>query len=312
MATDQDDSKPFRILSLDGGGVRGVFSAKILELIEKKLGIKINQHFDLIVGTSTGSISAAAVATDYDLDQLVQQYTEMSKEVFPPQGISRCWKGLFSSQYKTEPLENFLKDAFGEIRMGQIDRPLILNATNVTKRKVHLFKSRYQEGLRRGDYVRDGDVPLYRAVLASCAAPLYFDPVEIDSNTLVCDGGVWANNPALVGYVDAISNFKRDPADIKILSIGTGTPEQDYASSQSWGFCSGWKGRQLVDFLMRCQTDFPTNCLQLLNPGNIFRINPPINSAYALDFPKAVPTLISTADSEFTDQSQDINKFLGG
>ena len=110
---------------------------------------------------------------------------------------------MLKSKYDAKVLENLLRDSFGETTLGNIKKPLIINATNVSTGKVHVFKSSYQKDRRNGDYFRDREVPLYKAVLASCAAPVYFDPVDIEGD-LVCDGGLWANNPAVVGYVDAI------------------------------------------------------------------------------------------------------------
>lgn len=296
--------KVFKILSIDGGGVRGILPAKFLSLMEEKLGVSLHKDFDMVVGTSTGSIIAAAIAVDYNMSQLAEDYRKHSKDIF-----RKRWslKGMCRSEYDSKPLSQFLHEKFGEVKLGEINHPLILNATNASIGDVHVFKSSYQLTQRKGDYVRDGEVPLYKAVLASCSAPLYFDPVDIDG-TLVCDGGLWANNPALVGYTDAIRNFKK--TNIKILSLGTGRADIAYKSASRWGFLTGWKKEKLVDFMMSCQTRFPSNVLSLIDEKTILRITPEISGNFPLDKCENIPTLLEEAKSLFTKQSSELQKFL--
>ena len=296
-------NKPLRVLSIDGGGVRGMLPARILFLMEEKFHINIYNTFDLIVGTSTGSIVTGAIATKYDLTQLVDDYMEASPKIFKKRW-SLC--GLARSKYDRKSLENFLHKRLGDIKLGEIEKPIILNATNVSVWGVHVFKSAYQKKYRGGDYVRDPDVPLFKAVLASCAAPAYFDPVEI-KGTLVCDGGVWANNPALVAYTEAKSNFKTD--NIKILSLGTGKSQRTYQKSNCWGLLSGWKNTKLVDFMMSCQIDFPQNSLNLIDEEQILRINPEIENCNLDDYEK-MDNLRATADEVFTKRNKEILNFL--
>ena len=298
-------SKFFKILSLDGGGIRGIFSARVLDLMNDKLGIDIYNTFDLIVGTSTGGIVAAAVATRYNLSKLVEDYEHYAPRIFKRRF---SLKGLLRSRYDNKILEDLLRDSFGEISLGDIKTPLIINATNVSTGKVHVFKSSYQEDRRSGDYFRDGDVPLYKAVLASCSAPVYFNPVEI-AGDLICDGGLWANNPGIVAYVDAVRNFNKTPENMRILSIGTGNTRQFYLPSSSWGLATGWKREKIVSFAMLNQTQYAENCLNLIMPENILRINPEIES-WELDDYEVLPTLKSLASQEVTNRGELIKEFL--
>ena len=301
----KQESEYFKILSLDGGGVRGIFSARVLDLMNDALGINVCNTFDLLVGTSTGSIVAAAIATGHSLSELVSDYECFAPLIFKKRVSAR---GLLRSKYDNNVLETFLRESFGEVTLGDIKVPLIINATNVSTGSVHVFKSSYQEDRRGGDYFRDGDVPLYKAVLASCSAPTYFDPVEI-SGDLVCDGGLWANNPALVGYVDATRNFNRTTVNTRILSIGTGNPQQFYLPSKRWGLVTGWKKGKIVNFAMLSQTQYAENCLGLIMPENIRRINPEIEN-WKLDDCKALPALKSLALREVTNRGESTRKFL--
>ena len=303
----------FRILSLDGGGVRGIFSARVLDLMNGNLNIDVYNTFDLVVGTSTGSIVAAAVATGRDLSELVEDYESRAPEIFGRRNLlSRIH---LKSKYDAGVLEKFLRDRFGKIRLGDIETPLMINATNVSTGRVQVFKSSYQKRRRAGDYFRDGEVPLYKAVLASCSAPTYFDPASV-SGDLVCDGGLWANNPALVAYTEAIRNFQRKPENMRILSIGTGKVSQFYSRSSWrgllkdwWGLFTGWKGKKIVDFVMLGQSQYAENCLNLIMPEGVMRINPEIEK-WKLDDCESIPTLKSLALFEVTNSGEKIKRFL--
>lgn len=295
--------KVFRILSIDGGGVRGVFAAKMLALMEARLNI--HEIFDLIVGTSTGSIVAAAIAVKYDLTQLVDDYQKNAPKIF--QKKFNLF-GLCRSKYDSKPLSMFLNEKLGDIKLGEIEKPLIVNATNISIGELHFFKSSYLERQEEGNYVRDGDVPLYKAVLGSCSAPIYFDPVDI-GGTLICDGGMWANNPSLVGYTESIRRFCVNSDNIKVLSLGTGQARQVYLASRRWGFLNGWKRTKLINSLMSFQTEYPQKVLSLINPEMVFRINPTIDD-YELDDYRCIPTLIELAKSEFTRDNTKISNFL--
>lgn len=304
MSTEKK-SRSFKILSLDGGGIRGIFSAQVLDLMNDRLGINPYNTFDLLVGTSAGSIVAAAIATEYDLSKLVRDFKCYAPRIFKRR-FSLC--GFLRSKYSNKVLEDLLRKSFKEITLGDIKMPLIINATNVSTGSVHVFKSSYQEERRGGDYFRDGDVLLYRAVLASCSAPVYFDPVEI-SEDLICDGGLWANNPVLVGYVDAIRNFNKTQANMKILSIGSGNTRQFYLPSRMWGLATGWQREKIVSFAMLNQTQYAENCLRLIMPENVLRINPEIEN-WDLDDHEALSTLKSLASREVTNRGESIKKFM--
>lgn len=314
--------KTFKVLSIDGGGVRGILPARFLSLMEAKLGLKIYDEFDLLVGTSTGSIIAAALAVKYDLAQLTEDYEKAAPRIFSHQKCRKLisCRGKICSIYGSGYFRKFLCSKFGNTQLGDIDKPLILNATNASTGDVYVFKSRYQGEVRKaGHYTRDADTPVHQAVLASCAAPTYFDPVNV-GGMLVCDGGLWANNPALIGFVEAMTNFSKSPNNIKILSLGTGNAMRDFYRPRKWGWgmMTGWEGTKMVDFVMDVQSKFPYNSLHLMlnwgqKKGNegILRINPEIQD-WGLDNLKSVPILKGIADAEFTKRGSSVMEFLQG
>jgi patatin-like phospholipase/acyl hydrolase len=234
----------FRILSIDGGGIRGVFPAHILDCISCRLGINILDHIDMIAGTSTGSIIAASIACKIKPSIIVSLYRKYGPVIFTP--IKSFWpkkcKPVFHSIYDSKRLREILKDTFGDIKLGDVMIPLLLPATDVGLGGVHVFKSNYSK-----DFTRDNSVLLYEAVLASCSAPLYFNPTLV-KEYLLADGGLWANNPSLASVIDAQRRLKIRLEDIRILSLGTGHSITSYGvkANRPWGIISGWRGKEFA------------------------------------------------------------------
>jgi len=143
-------NKTFRILSIDGGGIRGVFPAHMLYCVKHRLGINIEEHFDMIAGTSTGSIVAAAVACKIDPAKVVAMYKEHGPKIFSrkkswlPQKFAKYQPAL-ENLYENEALKTALVETFGEVRLGEIPIPLLMPATDIGNGGVHVFKSAYQK-----------------------------------------------------------------------------------------------------------------------------------------------------------------------
>lgn len=194
------DTKSFKILSIDGGGIRGVYPAHILRCIEERLQVNVVDTFDMIAGTSTGSIIAAGVATGVPAADIVAMYKEHGAGIFCNKRFVLPVKGvqpMFDSIYHARYLENVLTEVFQDKRLGDIEKPLLLPSTDIGNGCVHVLKSGYSK-----DFTRDNKVLVKDAVLASCSAPTYFDPRRLNEY-LLADGGLWANNPALAAVIDA-------------------------------------------------------------------------------------------------------------
>lgn len=300
-----NNKKTFKILSIDGGGIRGVYAAHILKRMEEEFKIKLHNYFDLIAGTSTGSIIAAAIACDIPLSEVIQLYKDKGDEIFSKKV---WWKfpKWFSSKFHSEELNKILVGKFGGRTLGDISKPLILPASNITTGKVYVSKSYYDK-----NYVRDKHIKLTDAILASCSAPTYFDPHCVGSY-LLADGGLWANNPSLVAVIDAKKRLDQKLEDIKILSIGTGLykPEFDF-KSKLMGFLTGWKGSKLIDFIFSLQSQSTDNYLDLLLLENQkYRINFESSKELPLDKGISVNKLIAKADEDFTYNTQNLRNFM--
>ena len=304
-----------RILSIDGGGIRGIYPAYILQCIEERLNIKLLDTFDLIAGTSTGSIIAAGVATGLPASKIVEMYEEHGAKIFQekkqpflsklmPKQFSR---GMLDSIYDSQHLNDTLADVFQDKRMGEIDKPLIIPCTDISNGGVHVIKSIYSK-----EFTRDNEVMVKDAVLASCSAPTYFNPHKLDKY-LLADGGLWANNPALAAVIDAKRRLGAKLEDIQILSIGTGHSKTTYGTKilPKWGFVNGWKSKEFISFILSLQSQSAMNYLGLmLQPKQIKRIDFVSDIPLSLDDANIMESLVARADKEFTHESAKIKAFI--
>ena len=285
----------FFILALDGGGTRGVYAAQLLANIENSLGHKTGECFDLVAGTSTGSIVASAVATGIEMEEIVRLFECTAKEIFNRKGSHRGW---FKSKYSKEQLTNAIMEYLPQVTLGEIDTPLMITGSDTSTGKARVFKSRYLEKLGE-PYEMDRCLPLHNVILASCSAPMYFDPTDVDGH-LIADGGLWANNPSIASLSEALSKFKKDVTRIKVLSVGTGQNTNGiYTRSRDWGILNGWRGRKLISFLFDLQSQASTNMAGLILGENYLRFDPQIGN-WDLDDTEHLSNLKSLADTDFS------------
>ncbi len=307
------DSKKFRILSLDGGGIRGLYSAQMLKNIEDKCGVDFYNDFDLIVGTSTGSILAGAIVQKIDLDKVISLYENEGKNIFKKRWF--CRFGLFKSKYSPEPLKEQLKSIFGNTTFKDIKKPLLINATDIGNSSQFVFKTTFNnqrdtDGNKKG-LVRDPDIALYDAILASSSAPIFFPPHKV-GNFLLSDGGLWANSPVLVALAEAKKIFNAEPKDVVIVSIGTGVEENDYhIDTEKWGFLTGWKKSKLISTILNLQTKVNSSLLKFLMPKeNILRLTFTSDKTLPLDDTTQNKNLLSRADKDFSERHAEIQTFI--
>ena len=316
----------FYILAIDGGGFRGAYSAHFLKRIEEEWRLDWLTQFDMFAGTSTGAIIAAGLACGLTAGTLYDLYAEHGRSIFGRRWFARLdpfgFTGLFASRYSNRKLQARLRQEFGEKRLGQITVPLILPAVDIGNGQVHVFKSAYDKG-----FVRDPEVLVVDAVLASCAAPVFFDPHIVEPYRLA-DGGLWANNPALVAAVDAKRRLGVQFADLRILSIGTGKSKTFYSRKsgwfidtfwnawRGWGFATRWGSSKFIDLLLNLQADTAQNMLKLLlqtdgeEPEQLLRINFESDNCLPLDSPRKLHDWVRQADSDFTHKAAKVRDFL--
>jgi len=307
-------SKQFRILSIDGGGIRGVYPAHLLQCTEERLKINLLGNVDMITGTSTGSIIAAGIASKIPVSQISNMYVDHGKKIFkkkkfmlPGRNLRNMVQPMFQSVYGSDYLNKILSEVFKELTLGEIPKPLLLPATDVGNGCVHVFKSAYSK-----EFTRDNPVLVKDAVLASCSAPTYFDPHNI-SQYLLADGGLWANNPALAAVIDAQKHLGINVEDIRVLSIGTGSSKTMYGinHARKWGLINGWHHKDFIGFILSLQSQSALNYLKLmLQPNQIIRIDFESDLPLPLDDVSIIDNLISRADHSFTHKSEQIRRFF--
>jgi patatin-like phospholipase/acyl hydrolase len=305
--------KTFKILAIDGGGIRGIFAAQILKRIKDELGVEFPREFEIISGTSTGSIIAGGVAIDYPIDRIVTLYKTDGKNIFHRNYSNSFnwlnWKSFFKSKYDSKYLKKVLNDIFGDLTLSQTRTRLIIPSSDISNGNVFVFKSNYDP-----DFVRDKDIKLTEAVLASCSAPVYFNPARV-KEYLLADGGLWANNPSLVALTEAMGRrFKKRKEEIKILSLGTGIGKKYYNPKdyrKNWGL-KQW-GTGLVSTVMNLQSTNVDNIVAFIldDEERFVRLNFETDCDIALDDIDAIDNLIARADEKFTYSFEKIKKFFG-
>lgn len=297
---------PKRFLAIDGGGIRGVYAAHVLERLQATFSLSFHEHFEIIAGTSTGSIIAAALALDIPIGTVKQLYKEKGSEIFSYD----CWsaKGLLYPMYPSAPLRNALTEVFGERTMKDAKTRLIIPTTDIANGSVHVVKSAYDR-----DFSRDPNRPIVDVILASCSAPAYFAPAQV-GEYLLADGGLWANNPSLVVLTEAMTRLKLERPEIRLLSIGTGIGKQYYKRStvnRSWGFATDWGMKKFIAMLLNLQSETANNMTKLLlDGGRMVRVNFESDTDLPLDDISSIPDLISKADHDFTHNTKDIRELL--
>lgn len=292
----KQSDKNFYILALDGGGARGIYPACILAGVEREIGKPIRDCFDLI----TGAIIAGAAATGVEMSVVVDLFEKESPQVFSKR---RSGYGLIRSKYARQPLEQLVKEYLPRKRLGEISKPLLITSSSISTGEVHVFKSKYLEEIGE-QYLRDGEVLLSDAVLASCAAPSYFDPMQV-GNYLLADGGLWANNPSILVVTEAVSKFKRPIEQAHILSIGTGSASKLYRRKRLWGLTTGWGAQKLINYFLSLQSQASTNMAKLLLEDRYLRLDPEIEH-WELDDTKHLGNLKAMANRDFTRYNKEI------
>lgn len=215
----------YKVLSLDGGGIRGVFPAAFLAKLEDRIGQPIGSYFDLIVGTSTGGIIAIGLGLGLSARDILQLYEEQGRAIFDQeygqaenwlrQRLRGAWQ-LFDSKYSSEPLKQALTGIMGQRRLGESRTRLVIPAWHPMLERVYLYKTAHHPRLET-DYK---ELAL-DAAMATAAAPTFLKPHLTSEAVELVDGGVWASNPIGVAAVEAVGLLGWPADRLKILSIGT-------------------------------------------------------------------------------------------
>lgn len=210
--------QPFRVLCLLGGGIRGVHTARILEIMEQQLCGPVARHFDLICGTSIGGILALGLALELPASSLLRLMIDRREKIFA-QTLSRTPISWFRARHGTSALRKALTKSFAQKRLGDVYHPVVIPAVDASAGCVVMFKTPHHPDFKI-DYQRS----LVDVSLATAAAPAYFPIFRDRDSRQYVDGGLVANHPGLCGLHEAEVFFGRQTPEIHILAIGTAGP----------------------------------------------------------------------------------------
>lgn len=229
---------PRRVLSIDGGGIRGIIPALVLTHLERHTGKPCCELFDLMVGTSTGGMLALGLSLKNEVGgplfsarQLVKLYEEHGAEIFE-QSLWRKVRsvgGILEEAYSHEALEAILDRYFGARTLAECGVPTMVTSYDIQHRRTVFLKSWHTD---------HAELLCSEAARATSAAPTYFEPAQMswgeETRTLI-DGGVFINSPSVSAYAEAQKLFPSDR--IAMLSIGTGelTRPIPYEAARTWG-----------------------------------------------------------------------------
>ena len=280
---------PYRILSIDGGGIRGLIPAVVLDRLEQRVGRPVADCFDLIAGTSTGGILAVALtragedgAPMWSAAELIELYESQGPEIFD-RTLFKTLESVFAiedEKYSSENLQRALDHYLGEARLKDALTELLIAAYETEQRFPFFFKR------RRAREEPSHDFPIRDVAYATSAAPTYFEPLKLETADTVdyfslVDGGVYANNPAMCAYAEA---RRHEPGrTIMVVSLGTGelTRCLPYDEVKEWGLREWiWPHTPILNVMfdgMSDTVDYQLN--QVVDDGFYFRFQPTLDMA---------------------------------
>lgn len=221
-----------KILSIDGGGIRGIIPAIILAEIERRTQKRISDMFDLVAGTSTGGLIATMLVSQRhpSAQNVVDLYEKRGHEIFSRDlcEIIFSFASLSDHKFSSNGISKVLSDVLGDETIDGVKKDLLITAYDINNREPYFFKS------WRPDF---NGIPLVTICKATSAAPTYFEPVDTSiqgKDRTFIDGGVFVNNPAVSAYVEAMRIYG---PDVYVLSLGTGVLVESikYEDAKSWG-----------------------------------------------------------------------------
>ena len=294
-----------RILSIDGGGIRGVFPAAFLAKLEEDLDYPIGHYFDLIAGTSTGGIIAIGLALGHSASEILRLYETKGPIIFDQaeSGIKGFLKRQFRKakhfvwgpKYDSKALRECLSTVFGDRKLGDATTRLLIPAWHPETQNVYIFKTAHHVRLQT-DYKEFA----VDAAMATAAAPTYFAQHLTANDVSLMDGGIWANNPAGIAVVEAIGTLGWPATELKVLSLGC--LDEIQIVREMYG--AARIATQLVNLFMGAQSHSSLGIARVLTGDthehkSIYRISQPaFPGFYSLDNTKRIKSLKNRAIAE--------------
>jgi patatin-like phospholipase/acyl hydrolase len=277
-------NKVKRILSIDGGGLKGALPAAFLAEVEEATGKRAVDHFDLIAGTSTGGIIAiglglgipARTILDFYIDEGPAAFRQDRPQLWALEKLYRAARRIRRAKYEPDRLKSALSSILGAARIGDSRTRLLIPAYDSNRRAVHVIKTAHHPR-----FERDWQLSAVDAALATAAAPTYLPQHALKNFIGLIDGGVWANNPCGLAAVEAAAVLKWNMAETKMLSLGC--TETALVLRKSSGIRDT---AAIIEVMMQGQSFGAEGTAMLLldHPHSrtaFFRINPVMPAGYA-------------------------------
>ena len=277
-----------RILTIDGGGIKGVFPASFLAAVEKSIEGNITDYFDLIVGTSTGGIIALGLGLGLSAEEMLTFYEKYGPTIFKGNRGLRWLRWLGTSKYSKTPLEDALKSCFGDKRLGDSEKRLVIPSLNLENGEVHIYKTAHHPRLEM-DY-KESAVDV---AMATASAPTYFPTHRSITGIPLIDGGLWANNPVGMAVVEAITLLDWPRDSLKVLSVGCTTEPLNVNLGRKIPLGGAYWAFKLLDVFMHVQSHASLGtALLLAGHDNVTRIDQHVpRKRFSLDGIKEIDSL---------------------
>lgn len=302
----------FRILALDGGGLRGTFTAAVLakwdDMLKAGGGNDLISHFDLVAGTSTGAILAIGLATGLAPREILDFYKANGPQIFPKDRKLRHW---LKSKHDSSTLRSLLTEVLGE---KTLEEDSICRLVIPTVRAKH-GQAEAIVTPHSPDRTAYRSISAVDAALASSAAPTYFDEVTIEGPVALetyLDGGVWANNPILPALAEAVRHLKIPLDRIDVLSVGTLSSESDFTEQLGKGK-AGWAPHSVDLFFAAQEHGALVLAESFLGPTRHVRVNQQTPDEIKMDDVEAIQEMVQRGNDVGKDHFAEVrSRFFDG
>jgi patatin-like phospholipase/acyl hydrolase len=265
-----------RILSIDGGGIKGVFPISFLAEIESALGLKsVANYFDLIAGTSVGGIIALGLGLGLTAQEMADFFVKQGPSIFPEHVIPTSTLRLLwgHERYRPDPLREALQRVFGEKTLADSRVRLLIPSFDATQADIHIYKTAHHQRLGV-----DYRLTAVEVAMATAAAPTYFPAYDSKHCITLVDGGIWANNPVVFAVVEGVTLLGWKGSEIDVLSLGCTEDTIDFKQKGHGGMF--WV-RRAIEAALRGQSRSALGMARHLTGRDrglesIVRINPPV------------------------------------
>ena len=317
------DGISFRILALDGGGLKGAFTAAAIATWESQTGLRVVDHFDLIAGTSTGGILAIGLGLGLTGQEMLDFYKKRGPVIFPVtrlkgrvlHRVRHAVRPKYSQGILLRELERAFYAGGPHALMKHSKCRLLIPAYHAVAGASHQFRTPHHV-----DQTADGALEAAHVALATAAAPTFFTAAKIAdmvSESSYFDGGVWANSPAMAAIIEAVCFLMIPLERLDVLSVGT-TEEPFTTRGQLRSGVAGWLWKKkIMELLMNVQQESSLKLArQLVGDPRFLRVNTvTVPGTYSLDGPKEIGELAELGQREAQNASviaQVKSRFLNG